>query len=109
MDLNAALDNVQQAAMINIRVSQLPRLQRQPEVITNFEPGDLALRDPRTNTGATRLLSNKLEPLRHGPYLVVEQERTVQISRIQSLYVKSMIWLRHIASITTLCPFSSVP
>ena len=75
MDFNAALDNVQQAAMINIRLSQLPRLQRQPEVITNFEPGDLVLRDPRTNTGAARLLTNQLEPLRHRPYLVVEQER----------------------------------
>jgi len=75
MNFNAASDNEQQAAMINRRVSQLPRLQRQPEVITNFEPRDLVLRDPRTNTGATRLLSNKLKPLRHGPYLVVEQER----------------------------------
>jgi len=75
MDFNAALYNVQQAAMINIRLSQLPRLQRQPEVITNFEPGDLVLRDPRTNTGAARLLTNQLEPLRHRPYLVVEQER----------------------------------
>jgi len=32
-------------------------------------------RDPRTKTGATRLLSNKLEPQRHGPHLVVKQER----------------------------------
>jgi len=32
------------------------------------------LRDPRSNTGAIGLRTNKFEPLRHGPYVVDEQE-----------------------------------
>jgi len=44
MDFNAALDNLQDAAMLNIRVSQLPRLQRQPEVTNRAPHGSIGHR-----------------------------------------------------------------
>jgi len=73
-ELNEALDNVHQAAIANVRISQLPRLRNQPDFVVKYEHGDLVLRDPRSNTGAIGLRTNKFEPLRLGPYVVDEQQ-----------------------------------
>jgi len=76
MDFNQALDRLHEAAKLNIMASQLPRLNKQPEILTRFSPGDLVLRNPRKHTGALALRGNKLEPTNWGPYVVEEQART---------------------------------
>jgi len=77
MDFNTALDNVQEAARLNIVASQLPRLQQQPEIAVTYQPGDLVLRNPRRDTGAVGMRKNKLEPTNLGPYEVIRQEPSV--------------------------------
>ena len=77
MEFNQALDNVREAAKLNIIASQLPRLQRQPDVVVTYEPGDFVLWNPRRDTGSIGLRKNKLEPTNLGPYEVVRHETSV--------------------------------
>jgi transposase InsO family protein len=72
---DAALNMVQDTARTAIIAAQEKRLKLQPEFTTSYQPGDLVLRDPFTNTGAFgyAIKPRKLLPRFLGPYRVLRQ------------------------------------
>jgi len=74
MDFNEGLGAVHYAAELNTRAARMPRLANQPDTVVTYQHGDFVLRDPRKMTGQTDMRTHKLELNRHGPYMVVIQE-----------------------------------
>jgi hypothetical protein len=70
------LREIQDTAKQNIIKSQSRRLMLQPEFTVRYQPGDLVLRDPFTNTGHVgyALKPRKLLPRYLGPYKVIQQQ-----------------------------------
>jgi len=84
---NRHLESVQRAAMENLRLAQDKRLQKQPENIVQYSPGDLVL---HRRQSTHKFQERKLAPPKQGPYRVIRQQAGTEDTLSNTVLVREL-------------------